>query len=139
MKNTIYPQLVFLLALVAFFGSCKKTKDTTTATQPADSTTIAADAKDTALIDSKDFYLWYTQIPSSFNALSYTDPNSVMVALRTYSIEPGFTAPVDKWSFGVLKTDWNQLSGGIGNADNVNITGDFGLSVFFMADGDLRV
>lgn len=138
MKNTIYPQLLFLFVLVASAGSCKKTKDTTNP-PPTDSTTIAANAKDSALIDSRNFYLWYTQIPSSFNPLSYTDPNSVMIALRAYSMEPGFTAPVDKWSFGVLKTDWNQLSGGIGNADNVNITGDFGLSVFFRVDGDLRV
>ena len=54
-----------------------------------------------------------------------------MVALRAYSMEPGFSAPVDKWSFGVLKTDWNQLSGGIGNVNNISADGDFGLSVFF--------
>ncbi len=54
-------------------------------------------------------------------------------------MEPGFTAPVDKWSFGVLKTDWNQLSGGIGSANSTASDGDFGLSVFFRVDGDLRV
>ena len=98
-----------------------------------------AKAKDSALLASKDFYLWYNQIPSTFNAQSYADPNAVMVGLRAYSIEPGFNAPVDKWSFGVLKTDWNQLSGGFGSVNNTSSTGDFGLSVFFRVEGDLRV
>ena len=48
-------------------------------------------------------------------------------------------ASVDKWSFGVLKTDWNQLSGGIGTVNNVSTSGDFGMSVFFRVEGDLRV
>ena len=100
---------------------------------------MASQARDSALLASKDFYLWYTQIPATFNAQSYSDPNAVMVALRAYSIEPGFNAPVDRWSFGVLKTDWNQLSGGIGSANGTASDGDFGLSVFFRVDGDLRV
>ncbi len=100
---------------------------------------MAAKARDSALIDSKDFYLWYNDIPSTFNAQSYADPGAVMVAIRAYSNEPGYTSPVDKWSFGVLKTDWNQLSGGIGTTNNVSVDGDFGFSVFFRVDGDLRV
>lgn len=139
MKYKVNLLPVFCLALIAVFSSCKKTKDNTPTMPPTDSTTIADKAKDSALSDSRDFYLWYTQIPSSFNAHSYADPGAVMVALRAYSMEPGFTAPVDKWSFGVLKKDWNQLSGGIGDVNNVNVDGDFGFSVFFRVDGDLRV
>jgi carboxyl-terminal processing protease len=37
------------------------------------------------------------------------------------------------------KTDWNQLSGGIGTAANISSNGDFGLNVFFRVEGDLRV
>ncbi|MEO8412580.1 MAG: S41 family peptidase [Ginsengibacter sp.] len=119
-------------------SSCKKSKETTP--PPAtDSTSVAAKVKDSALLRSKDFYLWYNQVPSTFNAQNYNDPNEVMIALRAYSIEPGFPAAVDKWSFGVLKTDWNQLSGGIGTANNINASGDFGFSAFFRVEGDLRV
>ncbi|MDQ2864185.1 MAG: S41 family peptidase, partial [Bacteroidota bacterium] len=144
MKYKINPFLVFLIVAIASFSSCKKNKDNNTNPPPTDSTTIANKAKDSALIDAKDFYLWYNQIPSSFSVQNYNDPNNVMVALRAYSMEPGFTAPVDKWSFGVLKTDWNQLSGGIGNVNTINIDGDFGFSVFFFThdnvhDSDLRV
>jgi carboxyl-terminal processing protease len=138
MKCKIVPFLIFLIIIDASFSSCKKSKDNNPA-PPTDSTTIADKAKDSALIDARDFYLWYNQIPSSFNAKSYNDPNDIMVALRAYSMEPGFTSAVDKWSFGVLKTDWNQLSGGIGDVNNINIDGDFGFSVFFKADEDLRV
>ena len=136
MKCKLNP-VIALIVLIALFSSCKKTKNTPTP-PPTDSTTLAAKAKDSALLDSRDFYLWYNDIPSTFNAQSYNDPNAVMVAIRAYSNEPGFGV-VDKWSFGVLKTDWNQLSGGIGSANSVSASGDFGLSVFFRVDGDLRV
>lgn len=130
-----------ILALVCFItlnSSCKKTKDNPSVT-PKDSTTVAAKVKDSSLSIARDFYLWYSQIPSTFNAQSYADPNAVMVGIRNYSSETGFTGPVDRWSFGVLKTDWNQLSGGIGTINNVSTNGDFGLGVFFRVEGDLRV
>lgn len=131
-----------LFIVIVFTGlsiSCKKNKDTVTPPPPIDSSAAAKQAKDSALLSSRDLYLWYNQIPSTFDAQSYADPKALMVAIRDYSIEPGFNAPVDKWSFAVLKTDWNQLSGGIGTANTVVSTGDFGLSVFFRAEGDLRV
>ena len=129
---------VILILFIATFSACKKNKDTSTTT-PTDSTSLASEAKDSALIDTRDFYIWYNQIPSSFNAQSYTDPAAEMLALRAYSNEPGYSVPVDKWSMGILKTDWNQLSGGIGSASSASADGDFGMSVFFNADGDLRV
>ena len=131
--------LIAIISLIAWVSSCKKSKNTPTPPPPpADSTSLAAKAKDSALADSRDFYLWYNQIPSSFNAQSYKDPAGVMVAIRAFSNEPNFGI-VDKWSFGVLKTDWNQLSGGIGSVNNVASSGDFGMSVFFRVEGDLRV
>ncbi len=139
MKNKPLFHLVTVIFFVGITSSCKKTKDTPTNTPPTDSTTLAAKAKDSALIASNDFYLWYNNIPSNFDPQSYNDPNEVMVAIRAYSNEPGYNSPVDRWSFGVLKTDWNQLSGGIGSANNIASSGDFGLSVFFRVEGDLRV
>jgi carboxyl-terminal processing protease len=130
--------IFILIIFLGIFSSCKKNNNTTSPA-PADSTALAAKVKDSTLLESKDVYLWYNQIPSSFNAQNYVDPNAEMVGIRAYSMEPGFSAPVDKWSFGVLKTDWNQLSGGIGSANNISSTGDFGLGAFFRINGDLRV
>lgn len=138
MKSFSFLSLVALIFFVGTITSCKKAKVTSTVT-PTDSTTVAANVKDSSLLIARDFYLWYSQIPSTFNAQSYADPNAIMIGIRNYSIEPGFSAPVDKWSFGVLKTDWNQLSGGIGSINNTAANGDFGLSVFFRVEGDLRV
>jgi carboxyl-terminal processing protease len=129
---------IALTVIIGITSSCKKANVTSPVT-PTDSSTIAASVKDSSLLIARDFYLWYSQIPSTFNAQSYADPNALMIGIRNYSNEPGFTAPVDKWSFGVLKTDWNQLSGGIGSINNVAANGDFGLSVFFRVEGDLRV
>jgi C-terminal processing protease CtpA/Prc len=87
--------------------------------------------KDTTLSYSRDIYLWYNQIPSGFNAQTYSDPSTIMTAIRQYSSEPGFSGPVDKWSFAVKRSEWDNVSSGI--------AGDFGLGVFFFKDGDLRV
>lgn len=124
----------------AFFGllvfaSCKKEISSDNTNQPpADSTAgvSAADrVKDTALEAARYYYLWYKQIPTSFNARSYADPNEIMTAIRQYSNEPGFAKPVDRWSFAVKQAEWDKISSGI--------AGDFGLGVFFRGVSDLRV
>jgi C-terminal processing protease CtpA/Prc len=116
---------------ILVFSSCKK-ENSSNETPPGDTTvTLATKIKDTTLLFSKDIYLWYTQIPSTFNARSYSGPDKIMEAIRAYSIEPGFTAAVDKWSFAIKQTEWDDVSSGV--------SGDFGISVFFRAEGDLRV
>lgn len=87
--------------------------------------------KDTALLISQDIYLWYNQIPNTFQPRTYAGPNEVMTAIRAYSIEPGFSKAVDRWSFAVKQAEWDNVSSGI--------AGDFGLNVFFIKEGDLRV
>lgn len=138
MKSFSCLSIFALVCFITLNSSCKKTKDNPSVT-PTDSTTAVAKVKDSSLSIARDLYLWYKQIPSTFNAQSYADPKALMVGIRNYSSEPGFTGPVDRWSFGVLKTDWNQLSGGIGTTTNVSANGDFGISVFFRVEGDLRV
>jgi C-terminal processing protease CtpA/Prc len=137
--------IVLILSLSLVNTSCKKNQDvaatTTTTTTP---TPVAVDpdkVKDTVLLDSKDIYLWYNQISATFNARSYADPSAIMTAIQQYSIEPGFSTPVDRWSFAMKQTDWNNLSTGLGSTFSANGTtsGDFGLGVFFYAEGDLRV
>jgi C-terminal processing protease CtpA/Prc len=125
--------LTVLLVSLFFLQACKK-NDAVNNLNPAPTpgTTPTTNAlKDTTLLYSKDLYLWYNQIPSTFNAQTYSDPNAIMEALRQYSNEPGFSTPVDKWSFAMKQTEWNKLSSGI--------AGDFGMSVFFFKEGDLRV
>ncbi len=124
------------MAGMILFTACKKDKDVPAAVAPPPPppavTVSAADKqKDTALLFSRDIYLWYQQIPTTFNARSHADVSAVMTALRQYSTEPGFSAPVDRWSFAVKQMEWNNASSGI--------AGDFGLSVFFFSPNDLRV
>ncbi|MFT4022981.1 MAG: S41 family peptidase [Flavihumibacter sp.] len=86
---------------------------------------------DSSLLLARDYYLWNKQIPSSFSTSSYADPNEVMEGIRQYSMESGFSAPVDRWSFGSLKTEWDQVSSGV--------AGDIGIGIFFRTISDLRV
>ncbi len=121
-----------LVVATLVLAACKKEKGIEAPPTPPPPTVTAADKmKDTAILYARDIYLWNTQIPSSFNARQYADLDKVMQAIRPYSKEPGFTDPVDKWSFAYKKADWDNVSGGVAK--------DFGLNVFFLAEGDLRV
>src|SRR5438046_8286541 len=95
---------IFVLA-VSTLAACKKGNDVVAPTTPTHTpppvavTTDPEKIKDSVLLYSKDLYLWYNQIPSTFNARSYADPDAIMTAIRQYSIEPGFSTAVDRWSF----------------------------------------
>jgi carboxyl-terminal processing protease len=147
MNNINHGLLSILIMATVFFSACKKNRPDVAAAPPAGGGTggggTAASpglVKDTALMAARDLYLWNTQIPASFNARDYADPAAIMKAIQPFSIEPGFGAPVDKWSFAMKKTEWDQMSGGIGSlVSGTGDAGDFGLSVFFRTEGDLRV
>jgi len=140
--NRLLPVIIFAVSAVT---ACKKTQDVAATTTPTPTpvavTTDPEKIKDSTLLYSKDVYLWYNQIPSTFDARSFADPVAIMTAIRQYSIEPGFSAAVDRWSFAMKKTDWDNLSGGLGTTFGTTsaTNGDFGLGVFFNIEGDLRV
>ncbi|MES2881158.1 MAG: S41 family peptidase, partial [Bacteroidota bacterium] len=123
------------IAVLTLFSACKKTElsnELVPTPPPVTTPGTSADAlKDTALAYTRDIYLWYNQIPTSFNARSFAGIDKIMTDIRQYSIEPGFTGPVDRWSFAVKQQEWDNSSSGI--------AGDFGLNVFFFAETDLRV
>ncbi|MEO7445021.1 MAG: S41 family peptidase [Ferruginibacter sp.] len=145
-------QPIFFTILVAsssFFISCKKNTEVLATPPPATGAGSGSSGtasggfnvdllKDTALMYAKDVYLWNSQIPATFNARSYADPAAIMKAIQTYSLEPGFSQPVDKWSFAMKKTEWDQMSNGM-SSTTIGSNGDFGLSVFFRSEGDLRI
>lgn len=136
--------LSILLLGMVFFSACKKGQPDVAAiplTNGGGATSASPEqVKDTALMVSRDLYLWNTQIPATLNARDYADPAAILKAIQPFSMEPGFGAPVDKWSFAMKKTEWDQMSGGIGSlVSGTGDAGDFGLFVFFRAEGDLRV
>ena len=146
-KNKIGFQLVGIIFLSFFLFSCKKDiKQEITSnispTPPPNPLPVGTSSQvnDVAFQKTQDYYLWNTQLPATLNTSSYTDPIGVMTAIRQYSIEPGFATPVDKWSFAMKKTEWNQYSGGMSSvSSSTSAAGDFGITVFFRAEGDLRV
>ncbi|MCR6721128.1 MAG: S41 family peptidase [Chitinophagaceae bacterium] len=119
------PIFLSTILLVVLLTSCRKNDAGSGGGSEADK------IKDTSISYARDIYLWYDQIPSSFKARSYSDPNKIMEAIRAYSKEPGFANPVDRWSFATKKVDWDNTSSGIAK--------DFGLNIFFRTDNDLRV
>ncbi len=138
-----YTNLVIAIALPLAFAACKKGNEGIMATQPAQVTPLPVTddvLKDSALLLAKGIYLWNTQIPATFNARTYADPDKIMEAIRPYSMEAGFTQPVDRFSFAMKKTEWDNMSAGMSSlATATGADGDFGLTVFFRVEGDLRV
>ena len=137
---TVTSILLFSLILI----SCKKdnpavetTPPTTTAVTPPVNDDLV---KDSALTFSRDIYLWNTQVPASFDPRSYSDPDKIMQAIRTYSVEPGFSQPVDRFSFAIKQSEWVNMSEGLNSVSTASSAdGDFGLTVFFRVEGDLRI
>lgn len=133
-----------LLAVILVFAACKKNTGEPVATTPTETATgspASANAiKDSTLLLTKDIYLWNTQIPATFNALSFSDPVKIMEAIRPYSLETGFTDPVDRFSFAIEKKDWDAMSTGMSSVSASSAAdGDIGLSALFLSEGDLRV
>lgn len=126
---------MFVLAIAGtfLFAACSKEKGVEKGdlNPTPDTASQATLEKDTALMIAEDIYLWYNQIPSNFNPRQYADPNKIMEAIRAYSEEPGFSEPVDRWSFGIKQEVWDDVSAGIME--------DFGMNIFFLQEGDLRV
>src|SRR5687767_5971986 len=117
--KTVVAGLVLVIGFTAV--SCRKNHDV-----------VSSEVKnDTAVTYARDIYLWYNNIPTTFDAHNFSDPNAVMEGIRSFSEEPGFSMPVDRWSFAMLKSEWQKLSSGIG--------GDFGMNVFFHTNDNLRV
>ncbi len=141
-KNTL--SFALLLVAAGSFTACKKNIPDVMATPLVETPVVVVPTgdkvKDSSLYFARDLYLWSSQLPDSMNAQSYADPAALMKAIRPYSTEPGFGAPVDKWSFAMKKVDWDRQAGGMSLlADLASDAGDFGLTVFFKAEGDLRV
>ncbi len=122
-----------LIAGLGIFSSCKKEieGDQPSVITPPTGPTAEEKLKDSTLLYARDIYMWYQQIPSGFNAQNYEDPDKIMKAIRAYSIEPGFSQPADRWSFAYKKQAWDNVSSGVSQ--------DFGLNIFFLQEGDLRV
>ena len=117
--------LLLILSGIVLFTSCRKNDS-------GGGGTINDDIlRDSTIALTRDIYLWNDQIPSNFNARSYDGPPEIMDAIRQYSNEPGFSSPVDHYSFAMKQQEWDNLSNGI--------TSDFGLNAFFYTDTDLRV
>ncbi len=147
-KNKFLLQIFAVTFFSLLFSSCKKDvkQDVATTVSPAPTPPTppgggnVAQVNDVAFQKTQDYYLWNNQLPATLNTSSFSDPIGVMTAIRQYSIEPGFSTPVDKWSFAMKKTEWNQLSGGMSSVSSAtSAAGDFGITVFFRAEGDLRV
>jgi hypothetical protein len=137
MQHKNYRFLFIVLASLSIFTACQKVHDSPAippvVTPPPTTPVASADdkLKDSVLIYARDIYLWYKQIPANFNPRTFADPDAIMKGIRPFSMEPGFPNPVDRFSFASKKTEWDMVTSGI--------AGDFGIGIFFLAEGDLRV
>jgi C-terminal processing protease CtpA/Prc len=88
-------------------------------------TTATADIRDSLWSYMQNVYLWYDKLPATFNARSYSDPESEMDALRAYQT-------LDRWSFVEKATTFNSYF-------SDGETSDFGFWIKYDSNNDLRV
>lgn len=121
-KLTIGALIAFCIALF----SCKQNdvapSTSSTSTTPVSNT---ADIRDSLWSYMQDVYLWYDKLPTTFNARSYSDPESEMDALRAYQT-------LDRWSFVEKATTFNSYF-------SEGETSDFGFWIKYDSNNDLRV
>lgn len=145
LKNPQFKNIIIVAMMSTGLGilsSCKKDL----VDQPASNLPPVTDSgpseeykmKDSVLQLTRDLYLWYNEIPTTFDPQTFATPEETMTAIRRYSIEPGFTTPVDRWSFAMKKTEWDNSSTGLVQQTTEG-GADLGINVFFRAEGDLRV
>jgi carboxyl-terminal processing protease len=120
--------LLLGIICVAFFASCKKNRSDSGSNG---SRTRDHLVKDSSFAYAKEIFLWYDQLPATLNTDGFSNPDAIMRHIRQFSRETGFTNPVDRFSFGALKKDWDNVSSGV--------AADFGMRVFFRTVNDLRV
>lgn len=123
LKNAKF--LLITMLAMSTFTACKKNHDATVSVEDK--------IKDSSLLYARDIYLWYNQIPATFDPRTFADPDAIMKGIRPYSLENGVVA--DRFSFAAKQVDWNNISSGN--------SADFGLGVFFFnspnVNTDLRV
>lgn len=117
--------------VISLLQACKKDSSDVDQTNTDTPVTQKDKLLDSAMLYTRDLYLWYNKLPSNINQRSYADPNALMEGVRQYSDEPGFDDPVDRWSFAMTKEEWDNISSG--NA------ADFGLGLIYREENDLRV
>jgi carboxyl-terminal processing protease len=136
MKLTISRLVVFLLVTIFIF-SCKKNDSVSpNALFNADGTPkrkVTGDIKDSVYFYAETFYLWYKNLPKAteFKPESFSEPEAVINAVKTYSEKGADGKNRDKWSFVMDMADWNAIASGNSK--------DFGVYYRFAADGNLYV
>jgi len=119
MNNLRFKNIVITAGLAASLGilsSCQKNvvDQPAASLAPTSDNSISAEykMKDSVLQLTRDIYLWYDQIPATFDPQTYATPVETMTAIRKYSIETGLTTAADRWSFAMKKTEWDNSSTG---------------------------
>src|SRR4026208_1242968 len=67
-----YSLLIMSFIILSVLSYCKKNRDVV---MQVASGSVDDKLKDTVVLDSKDVYLWYSQIPATFNGRNFADPN----------------------------------------------------------------
>ena len=93
--------LLCFIFCTGLLTACKKAHDVVPTPKPTPTPTPTTgltpqQLNDSSLIYTKDIYLWYNQIPSTFNTTTFADPSEEMIAIRQFSIEPGLAQKISK-------------------------------------------
>lgn len=137
LKTRLY--IVTGLLFVATFTSCKKDKSAPV-NAPSKIGTRNDLTNDSIFLYAKETYLWYDALPDykSFLPRLKVNPDSTVSALTRYKLNPKYNLTdtynrskyLDKYSF----IDDGSIAEELGGTG-----GDFGFSIFYNSENDLRI
>ncbi|MCX2493137.1 S41 family peptidase [Pedobacter sp. PF22-3] len=150
MLRKFISQNTFLCALIIVLGftaSCKKSSNNPDSNTDGESNLLQTPTNDRALLTkdsiflyAKQTYYWNKSLPTydAFNPRSFSSNDKLLYAMSQIAINPQTNKPYEykerstsaKYSF----IDDGSVAGQLGG-----VNGDFGFSVFFAGDNDLRI
>ena len=147
-------KIFYFLAVISIvsLAACKKDKpgggdnNTDDGSGPPATGTVLDKLRDSVYLYPKETYLWYNQLPSykNFQPRNYvsadtiTGLNNEVDKLSQYAINPATKKPYEDY-FGSGTAKYSFIDDGAVSNELGGNGGDFGFSVFYPTDPDLRV
>ncbi|MET4082538.1 carboxyl-terminal processing protease [Pedobacter sp. UYP30] len=126
--------LGILLVIVAFSTACKKNNNVD---QPSTRDQLT---KDSIYLYAQQIYLWNSSLPSfaSFNPRKYPSNDALLYALTQIPINPQ-TGRSYEYVPNEARPKYSFIDDGTVASEIGGVAGDFGFSVFYASDNDLRI
>jgi hypothetical protein len=143
-NHTLLKQAALVLLLLAVVSGCKKTRidnDDWLSPSPLPTTDRTLLTRDSIYLYALQTYYWNTSLPSydGFMPRQYASNDDELFALTKFSLNPATGRNYEYAGEGVNYPKYSFIDDGSVASELGGSGGDFGFSVFYASDNDLRI